>query len=155
QDGPGGAELRRRRPGRHGGPRKDLPRRRLRLAPGTERCRDPPADRGGRPGAGRARHPLPRGDPPGETLDRRPLAPGGVVGMAPPLLPLARQRRSPAPLSTGKEEGMSILLKGALFFFVIALIAALFGFGGIAEGAADIAQVLFFIFLLICAVLFV
>jgi uncharacterized membrane protein YtjA (UPF0391 family) len=75
--------------------------------------------------------------------------------MAPPLLTFVRQRRAPAPSSIGKEEAMSSLLKGALFFFVIALIAALFGFGGIAEGAADIAQVLFFIFLLICAVLFV
>jgi len=50
---------------------------------------------------------------------------------------------------------MSSLLKWALAFFVISLIAALFGFGNIAEGAGDIAKVLFFIFLAICAVLFV
>jgi len=46
------------------------------------------------------------------------------------------------------------LLKWALFFLVISLIAALFGFGGIAAGAADIAKWLFFIFLAICIVLF-
>ena len=38
------------------------------------------------------------------------------------------------------------MLHYALVFFVIALVAALFGFGGIAAGAAQIAQVLFFIF---------
>jgi len=50
---------------------------------------------------------------------------------------------------------MTSLLKWALAFFVISLIAALFGFGGIAEGAADISRVLFFLFLTICVVLFV
>jgi uncharacterized membrane protein YtjA (UPF0391 family) len=50
---------------------------------------------------------------------------------------------------------MSSLLKWALVFFVISLVAALFGFGGIAQGSADIAKVLFFIFLAICAVLFI
>ncbi len=45
------------------------------------------------------------------------------------------------------------LVKWSLIFLVIAGIAALFGFGGIAEGAADIAQVLFVLFLGICVVL--
>lgn len=40
-------------------------------------------------------------------------------------------------------------LKWAIIFFVIALIAAGLGFTGIAEGAADIAQILFYIFLVI------
>jgi uncharacterized membrane protein YtjA (UPF0391 family) len=39
------------------------------------------------------------------------------------------------------------MLYYALIFLVIALVAALFGFGGIAIGAAEIAKVLFFIFL--------
>jgi uncharacterized membrane protein YtjA (UPF0391 family) len=39
-------------------------------------------------------------------------------------------------------------------FFVIALIAALFGFGGIAAGAAGIGKILFFAFLLIAIVTF-
>jgi uncharacterized membrane protein YtjA (UPF0391 family) len=50
---------------------------------------------------------------------------------------------------------MSSLLKWALVFLVVSLIAALFGFGGIAQGAADIARVLFFIFLGVCILLFV
>lgn len=34
-------------------------------------------------------------------------------------------------------------------FFVIAIIAALFGFGGIADGATSIAKVLFFLFIIL------
>jgi uncharacterized membrane protein YtjA (UPF0391 family) len=45
------------------------------------------------------------------------------------------------------------LLKWALFFLVIAAIAALFGFGGIAQGSEEIAKVLFFVFLVIFAVI--
>ena len=44
------------------------------------------------------------------------------------------------------------MLHYAIVFFVIALIAALFGFGGIAAGAAEIAKVLFFIFLVLFVV---
>jgi len=44
------------------------------------------------------------------------------------------------------------MLYWAAVFFVIALVAALFGFGGIAAGAAEIAKVLFFIFLIVFAV---
>jgi uncharacterized membrane protein YtjA (UPF0391 family) len=53
------------------------------------------------------------------------------------------------------EGYMTGLLKWAVVFLVISLIAALFGFGGLAQGSADIARVLFFIFLTICVVLFV
>jgi uncharacterized membrane protein YtjA (UPF0391 family) len=45
------------------------------------------------------------------------------------------------------------LLKWALIFAIIAGIAAIFGFGNVAEGASDIAKILFFLFLVICAVL--
>ena len=41
------------------------------------------------------------------------------------------------------------MLRYALIFFVVALIAALFGFGGIAAGATEIAKVLFFIFVVL------
>ncbi len=41
------------------------------------------------------------------------------------------------------------MLYWAAVFFVIALIAALFGFGGIAAGAIEIAKILFFIFLIV------
>lgn len=41
----------------------------------------------------------------------------------------------------------------AVLFFVIALVAGLIGFGGIAPGAALIAKVLFFVFLILAVVL--
>jgi uncharacterized membrane protein YtjA (UPF0391 family) len=44
------------------------------------------------------------------------------------------------------------MLRYAAIFFVIAIIAALFGFGGIAVGAAEIAKILFFIFLVLFVV---
>ena len=42
-----------------------------------------------------------------------------------------------------------MLLKWAAIFFVIAMIAAAFGFTGVAEGATEIAKILFYIFLAI------
>jgi uncharacterized membrane protein YtjA (UPF0391 family) len=52
-----------------------------------------------------------------------------------------------------KETGtMSGILKWAVVFFVLALIAAVFGFGGIAAGAAGIAKILFIGFLIIAGV---
>jgi uncharacterized membrane protein YtjA (UPF0391 family) len=44
------------------------------------------------------------------------------------------------------------MLKWSATFFLIALVAAIFGFTGIAEGAASVAKVLFGIFLLLCLV---
>jgi uncharacterized membrane protein YtjA (UPF0391 family) len=44
------------------------------------------------------------------------------------------------------------MLNYAVVFLVIALIAAIFGFTGIAAGAVEIAKTLFFIFLLLFAV---
>lgn len=45
------------------------------------------------------------------------------------------------------------LLKWAFVFLIVGLIAAIFGFGNIAEGATDIAKVLFFVFIAIFAIL--
>ncbi|MDP2004245.1 MAG: DUF1328 domain-containing protein [Rubrivivax sp.] len=47
------------------------------------------------------------------------------------------------------------MLHYAVVFLVIALIAALFGFGGIAAGAVSIAKVLFVIFLVLAVVSFI
>ncbi len=47
------------------------------------------------------------------------------------------------------------MLKWAAMFFVVALVAALFGFGGIASGAATIAKVLFVGFLIVAAIMLV
>lgn len=41
------------------------------------------------------------------------------------------------------------MLRWALAFFIIAIIAALLGFGGIAATASGIAQILFYIFLVL------
>ena len=46
------------------------------------------------------------------------------------------------------------MLHYAVVFFVIALIAAFFGFGGIAVGAAGIAKILFIVFLIGAVVTF-
>jgi uncharacterized membrane protein YtjA (UPF0391 family) len=54
-------------------------------------------------------------------------------------------------VSTVEESSM---LQYAVVFFVIALIAALFGFTGIAAGAAGIAQTLFVVFLILAVIAF-
>lgn len=41
------------------------------------------------------------------------------------------------------------MLYWAAVFFIIALIAGVFGFGGVASASAGIAQILFFIFLVV------
>jgi uncharacterized membrane protein YtjA (UPF0391 family) len=66
---------------------------------------------------------------------------------AAPRLP-GRARRS-----ANVEE--AIMLHYAVVFFVIALVAAVLGFGGIAAGAAEIAKILFVVFLVMAVVSFV
>lgn len=41
------------------------------------------------------------------------------------------------------------MLKWAAIFFVIAILAAVLGFGGIAAGASEIARILFFVFVIV------
>ncbi|HTW93589.1 MAG TPA: DUF1328 domain-containing protein [Tepidisphaeraceae bacterium] len=41
------------------------------------------------------------------------------------------------------------MLYWALVFFIVAIVAAAFGFGGIAAGAVGIAKILFFVFLIL------
>jgi uncharacterized membrane protein YtjA (UPF0391 family) len=41
------------------------------------------------------------------------------------------------------------MLKWALTFFIVAIIAAVFGFGGIAAGAVEIARILFVVFIVL------
>ncbi|MAT34547.1 MAG: DUF1328 domain-containing protein [Ponticaulis sp.] len=47
------------------------------------------------------------------------------------------------------------MLGWALAFFVLAIIAAAFGFGGIAGASAGIAQLLFFVFLALLVITFI
>lgn len=46
------------------------------------------------------------------------------------------------------------MLTWAIIFLVVAVIAAALGFGGVAQGAATIAKVLFGLFLVVALVLF-
>ena len=46
------------------------------------------------------------------------------------------------------------MLHYALVFLIVALIAALFGFGGVAAGAVGMAKILFFVFLIMAVVTF-
>lgn len=46
------------------------------------------------------------------------------------------------------------MLRWALGFFVLAVVAALFGFGGAASAAAEIAKILFYIFLVVFLITF-
>ncbi|MGB3775863.1 MAG: DUF1328 domain-containing protein, partial [Leeuwenhoekiella sp.] len=41
------------------------------------------------------------------------------------------------------------MLKWTVIFIVVAIVAAIFGFGGISESAAGIAKILFFIFIVL------
>lgn len=45
------------------------------------------------------------------------------------------------------------MLRWALIFFVISIIAAIFGFGGISEASADVAKILFYVFISIFALM--
>jgi uncharacterized membrane protein YtjA (UPF0391 family) len=58
-----------------------------------------------------------------------------------------------APRHPCRDEEPPVL-HYAVVFFVIALIAALLGFGGIAAGAAGIAKILFIVFLVMALVSF-
>lgn len=54
-----------------------------------------------------------------------------------------------APVDSGFYEGVLKMLAWALVFFIIALIAGLFGFEIIETGAANVALILFFVFLVL------
>ena len=46
-------------------------------------------------------------------------------------------------------NSINYMLRWSLIFFIVAIAAAVFGFGGIAAGAASIAKILFFIFVIL------
>jgi uncharacterized membrane protein YtjA (UPF0391 family) len=63
------------------------------------------------------------------------------------------QRHPPARrLACAQPPGGPTLLYYAVVFFVIALVAAVFGFGGIAAGAVGIGKLLFVVFLVMAVV---
>lgn len=69
------------------------------------------------------------------------------VGTNCPLARLADQKALQHAGLVQQKESRPSMLGWALTFFVIALIAAVFGFGGIASASAGIAQILFVVFL--------
>jgi uncharacterized membrane protein YtjA (UPF0391 family) len=66
-------------------------------------------------------------------------------------LPSGKAHKTQAPSAITEEFAM---LHYAIVFFVIALIAAVFGFGGIAASAVGIAKILFVIFLILAVASF-
>jgi uncharacterized membrane protein YtjA (UPF0391 family) len=57
-------------------------------------------------------------------------------------------------LQMGALGERAAMLHYAIVFFIIAIIAAVLGFGGIAASAAGIAKILFFVFLILAVVTF-
>ncbi len=47
------------------------------------------------------------------------------------------------------------MLRLALFFLIVSIVAAVFGFGGVAAASADIARILFFIAIVVFVVLLI
>jgi uncharacterized membrane protein YtjA (UPF0391 family) len=66
--------------------------------------------------------------------------------------PAARFRPDLASIPTKTDKRSVTMLHYAVIFFIIAIIAAVFGFTGIAAGAAEIAKILFYIFLVVFVV---
>jgi uncharacterized membrane protein YtjA (UPF0391 family) len=64
--------------------------------------------------------------------------------------------RSQAPSRAQNLEGWTVtLLKWALLFFVISIVAGILGFTGISAASADVARILFYIFVVIFLVLLI
>ena len=60
-----------------------------------------------------------------------------------------------APAACRLEEWTVTLLKWALIFFVISIIAGILGFTGISAASADVARFLFYVFVVIFLVLLI
>jgi uncharacterized membrane protein YtjA (UPF0391 family) len=64
-------------------------------------------------------------------------------------LQLALARPTTAVIETARLKGESKMLYYALVFLLIAILAAVFGFGGVAIASAGIAKILFFVFIVL------
>jgi uncharacterized membrane protein YtjA (UPF0391 family) len=66
-----------------------------------------------------------------------------------------RHTEAAASRQPGLEERVMTLLKWALIFFVVSVIAGVLGFTGISAASADVARFLFYVFVVIFLVLLV
>jgi uncharacterized membrane protein YtjA (UPF0391 family) len=64
-------------------------------------------------------------------------------------LPAQTEAHAAVVTNLHRQVAEVIMLYWALTFFVVALIAAIMGFGGVAIAAAGIAKILFFVFLVL------
>jgi uncharacterized membrane protein YtjA (UPF0391 family) len=62
---------------------------------------------------------------------------------------------SPAVIEAKNKEFVMSILKWALIFFLISIVAGVFGFTGVSAASADIARVLFYIFGVIFLILLI
>jgi uncharacterized membrane protein YtjA (UPF0391 family) len=60
----------------------------------------------------------------------------------------------PIPRSTLQEQAMTIL-KWALIFFLVSIVAGILGFTGVSAASADVARFLFYVFVVIFLVLLI
>jgi uncharacterized membrane protein YtjA (UPF0391 family) len=56
---------------------------------------------------------------------------------------------------SGEKERAMTILKWALIFFLVSIVAGVLGFTGISEASADIARFLFYVFVVIFLVLLI
>jgi uncharacterized membrane protein YtjA (UPF0391 family) len=70
------------------------------------------------------------------------------------LPPTAKARPIQRTLTFNKQERITTMLNWAITFLVIALIAAIFGFGILAGTAMEIARIIFFVFIVLFIISF-
>ena len=75
--------------------------------------------------------------------------------MEPVAVPKVRWADSTRAAAATPEDQAVTLLKWALIFFVISIIAGILGFTGISAASADVARFLFYIFVVIFLVLLI
>jgi uncharacterized membrane protein YtjA (UPF0391 family) len=80
---------------------------------------------------------------------RQTVDPPGTKGNRPAFDPRGRHQGSDA---LGRKESNKNMLSWAITFLIIAIIAAILGFGGVAGTAVGIAKLLFFVFLILFVV---
>jgi uncharacterized membrane protein YtjA (UPF0391 family) len=78
---------------------------------------------------------------------RHPLASRALCAAYSEVIATVVVASGPAPVVTRDQKEIHTMLHYAVVFFIIALISAVLGFGGIAAGAAGIAKILFGVFL--------